>query len=231
MAWRQRGAPARRGQPSPWRVRCLALGVNVAVIFYSMYGSTAALARAVATGAEREGADVRLLKVAELASEDEIAKSPRRLAVRAANADLPLATNDDLVWADAVAFGSPTRYGNMCAQLKAFIDQTGKLWLSGMLVGKVAAVFCSTSTMHGGQESTLLSMMIPLFHLGFLVQGLPYAEVEQMSMEEIHGGSPYGASSVSGPRSDHPPTEIDLTLARALGRRLALVARRLKGEG
>lgn len=201
--------------------------MNVAVIFYSMYGNTAALARAVAEGAERAGASVRLRQVAELVPPDVVAQTPRLRAAREALAPIPLATNDDLLWANGVAFGSPTRYGNMCAQLKNFLDQTGKLWLSGELVGKVAAVFCSTSTMHGGQETTLVSMMIPLFHLGFVVHGLPYAEAEQMSMEDIHGGSPYGASSVSGPNGERPPTEIDLTLARALGRRLAITAGKL----
>lgn len=205
------------------------LCMNVAVIFYSAYGNTATLATAVAEGAERVGASVRFRRVAELLPPEAVAKNDRMRAIQAQYAEVPLAANDDLLWADGVAFGSPTRYGNMCAQLKSFIDQTGSLWLSGALVGKVAGVFCSTSTIHGGQESTLLTMMVPLFHLGFLVQGLPYAEAEQMSMEEIHGGSPYGVSSVSGPRADQAPTEIDRTLARALGRRIALVAGRLRG--
>ncbi len=204
--------------------------MNIGVIFYSMTGNTAALARAVAEGAERAGADVRLRQVPNLTSPDEIARNPRMRDAKAQLASIPLATNDDLLWANGVAFGSPTRYGNMCAELKRFIDQTGKLWLSGALVGRVAGVFCSTMTMHGGQESTLLSMMIPLFHLGFIVHGLPYAEAEQTSMEDIHGGSPYGASSVSGASAARPPTEIDLTLARALGRRLAIVAGKLREE-
>ena len=204
--------------------------MNVAVIYYSMTGNTAALAGAIAEGAERAGATVRLRQVAELVPAEVIAKNPRARAAREKAAAVPLATNDDLLWADGVAFGSPTRYGNMSAQLKSFLDQTGKLWLSGDLVGKVAGVFCSTSTMHGGQETTLTTMMLPLFHLGFLIQGLPYAEAEQMSMNEIHGGSPYGVSSVSGPQGDRLPTEIDLTLARALGRRIALVAGRLHEE-
>jgi NAD(P)H dehydrogenase (quinone) len=203
--------------------------MNVAVIFYSLYGNTAALASAVAAGAEAAGATVRLLRVPDLTQPGE-EPSPRARAARERLSSIPFASNDDLVWADAVAFGSPTRYGNMCAELKRFIDQTGSLWLSGALVGKIAGVFCSTSTLHGGQESTLLSMMVPLFHLGFVIQGLPYAEVEQMSMDEIHGGSPYGVSSVSGGRADRAPTEIDLTLSRALGRRLALLAGRLRGE-
>jgi NAD(P)H dehydrogenase (quinone) len=202
--------------------------MNVAVIYYSMYGNTAALASAVAEGAERAGAVVRLRQVPELVPADVIQRNAKTRAVKEKHAAIPMATNDDLLWADGVAFGSPTRYGNMSAQLKNFIDQTGKLWLSGDLVGRVAGVFCSTSTMHGGQETTLVSMMIPLFHLGFVMQGLPYAEAEQMSMDEIHGGSPYGVSSVSGAGGDRAPTEIDLTLARALGRRIALVAGRLR---
>ena len=206
------------------------MAVNIAVIFYSMLGNTAALARAVAEGAERAGASVRLLQVPELVPPDVIAKNPQMRAVKEALAAVPMATNDDLVWADGVAFGTPTRYGNMSAQLKNFIDQTSKLWLSGVLVGKIAGVFCSTATMHGGQETTLVSMMIPLFHLGFIVHGLPYAEAEQMSMDDIHGGSPYGVSSVSGTGGARPPTEIDLTLARALGRRLSIAAGRLRED-
>jgi len=203
--------------------------MRVAVVFYSMYGNTARLARTVAEGAESAGAAVRMCQAAELLPADVIERNPRIRETKQALADVPVATNDDLLWADGVAFGSPTRYGNMCAQLKSFIDQTGKLWLSGDLVGKVAGVFCSTSTVHGGQETTLISMILPLLHLGFIIQGLPYTEVEQMSMEEIHGGSPYGASSVSGGQANRPPTEIDLTLARALGRRIATTAGKLRG--
>lgn len=202
--------------------------MQIAVIFYSMYGNTAALARAIGEGAEDAGAEVRLRQVKELVPEEIVQANPRMREVKAALASMPFATNDDLLWADGVLFGSPTRYGNMCAQLKQFFDQTGRLWLSGLLVGKVAGVFCSTSTMHGGQETTLVSMMLPLFHLGFVVHGLPYAEAEQMSMDDIHGGSPYGVSSVSGPSSDRPPTQIDLTLARAHGRRVAIAAGKLR---
>lgn len=194
-----------------------------------MYGTTAALARAVGEGATEAGAELRLRQVEELIPKETIDKNQRLAETKRELSSIPFATNDDLLWADGVLFGSPTRYGNMCAQLKQFIDRTGPLWLPGMLVGKVAGVFCSTSTLHGGQETTLVSMMIPLFHLGFIIHGLPYAEVEQMSMQEIHGGSPYGASSVSGPNADRPPTEIDLTLARALGRRVAMAAGKLRG--
>lgn len=200
------------------------------MVFYSLTGNVAELAREVAQGAERAGAEVRVRRVPELLPEETFTANARLAATRAQLAAIPEASLEDLRWADAVAFGSPTRFGNMSAQLKLFFDRTAPLWSAGELVGKVAGVFCSTATLHGGQESTLLSMMIPLFHLGFLVQGLPYSEAEQMSMEEPHGGSPYGASSVSGARADRLPTEIDRTLARALGRRLAQVAGRLRGE-
>lgn len=199
---------------------------RIAVIFYSMTGNVAVLARAIARGAAEEDARVRLRRVEELLPPDKLSEAARR--AQAQIADVPLATLDDLVWADGIAFGSPTRYGNMAAQLKQFIDGTGALWLKGALVGKVASVFTSTGTQHGGQESTLLTMMVPLFHLGFLLMGLPYAESRQMEMESIHGGSPYGVSSVSGMGADRTPTETDLSLARALGRRLARAAAKLR---
>ncbi len=202
--------------------------MNVLVVFYSMTGNTLELAKAVKDGAEEHGAVVRMRQVRELIPDYVFSRKPELWRTKEAMKDIPFATNDDLRWADGVAFGSPTRYGNMSAQLKEFIDGTGELWMKGELVGKVATVFTSTGTQHGGQESTLLSMMFPLFHLGFLVQGLPYAEQQQMGMEYIHGGSPYGASSVSGPDGTRRPTDNDLTLARAAGRRLAVSAQALK---
>ncbi|OFZ82226.1 MAG: NAD(P)H:quinone oxidoreductase, type IV [Bdellovibrionales bacterium RIFOXYD1_FULL_55_31] len=205
--------------------------MNILVVFYSMTGNTATLARAIAKGAREQGAAVRLRQVRELMPEEVIQKRPDLQKVKDSLKDVPLATNDDLVWADGVAFGSPTRYGNMSAQLKQFLDGTGSLWMSGTLVGKVASVFTSTSTQHGGQESTLLSMMVPLFHLGYIMLGLPYAEQAQMTMEDIHGGSPYGVSSISGVDSKRAPTEVDLALASALGKRLALAAARLAVPG
>lgn len=203
---------------------------KILVVFYSMTGNVAALAKAVAEGAETAGATIRLRQVEELIPNEVIHKRPELLKVKTQLKDIPVATNDDLVWADGVAFGSPTRYGNMTAQMKEFIDKTGGLWMKGSLVGKAACVFTSTSTQHGGQESTLLSMMVPLFHLGFIVQGLPYAEQAQMGMEQIHGGSPYGVSSVSGAQSNRSPTSVDLELARALGRRLTQTASKLRSE-
>jgi len=202
--------------------------VKILVVYYSMTGNVAQLAKAVAEGAQRAGAEVRIRQVAELMPEEELRKRPVLLGIKDQYKHIPLASNADLEWADGVAFGSPTRYGNMTAQLKEFIDQTGKLWLAGTLTGKLASVFTSTATQHGGQESTLISMMVPLFHLGFIIQGFPYVEQSQMSMEGIHGGSPYGISSVSGPMAQRPPTKLDLDMAAALGKRLAENAAKLR---
>jgi NAD(P)H dehydrogenase (quinone) len=201
--------------------------MKVLVVFYSMTGNVFRLAQAVVEGALDEGAEVRLRKVQELIPPEVIQSKPHLLAGRELTASIEVATNDDLRWAEGVCFGSPTRYGNMAAQLKNFIDQTGELWLQGALVGKVAGCFTSSGTQHGGQESTLLSMMVPLLHLGFLIQGLPYSEQGQMGVAEVHGGSPYGVSSISGPDARRAPTAVDLELARALGRRVALAAHRL----
>lgn len=204
--------------------------VKILVVFYSMTGNVARLAQALAEGAQIEGANVRLRQVKELMPESVIQKRPNIREAKEKMKEIPIAELDDLEWADGVAFGSPTRYGNMASQMKQYIDTTGKFWVSGALVGKVACVFTSTSTQHGGQESTLLSMMIPLFHLGFLLLGLPYAEQAQTGMNQIQGGSPYGVSSVSGMNADRAPLEVDLDLARALGRRLAQAAWKLKQE-
>lgn len=202
--------------------------MNILIAYYSMTGSVHELALAIAEGAKSAGAEVRVRQVKELVPDADIEKRPASKRTRELKKSIPFATHDDLRWADGVAFGSPTRYGNMCSQLKQFIDGTGSLWLSGALVGKAACVFTSTATQHGGQESTLLSMMVPLFHLGFVVVGLPYSETDQMSLNHIHGGSPYGVSSISGPENSLKPTDIDLKLARAQGRRLADVAEKLR---
>ena len=201
---------------------------KILVVFYSMTGNVAALAKAIADGAEKEGAEVRMRQVTDSLPQAVVDSHPEIKKVKAELKSVPFATLDDLKWADGVAFGSPTRYGNMASQLKMYIDMTGPLWLSGELVGKVASAFTSTATQHGGQETTLLSMIVPLFHLGFIIQGLPYAEKEQMGMGGIHGGSPYGASSVSGPGGNFKPTEVDLKLASALGKRLTSTTAKLR---
>jgi len=200
---------------------------NVLVVFYSMYGNVAKLAKAVAEGAEQvENVEVRIRQVPESVPKEIIEKSPRMKKVKEELKDIPFATMNDLVWADGIAFGSPTRYGNMAAQMKQFIDQTGGLWAQGKLINKVAGFFTSTSTPHGGQETTLITMMIPMFHHGMLIVGIPYSE-PRISAMELGGGSPYGASSISGPTADKPPTENDLEIAKTLGRRVAEIAKKL----
>ena len=203
--------------------------MKVLVVYYSMYGNTFRLARAVDEGAkEVEEAEVSLKTVQELVPDEIIQKSPAAMKAKKEQKDIPIATLDDLKEADAVIFGSPTRFGNMCAQLRNFLDQTGPLWAKGALIGKPTGVFTSTSTLHGGQESTLLSMMITLLHHGMIIVGIPYSEEKLFTTKG--GGSPYGASSVSGQRADQFPTEDDLALARALGKRVAQIAKKLEGR-
>jgi len=203
---------------------------KVLVVFYSMYGNTAKLASAVAKGAKQiEDMEVRIRQVPELISREKIEKNRRMKKVKEELKDIPLAVMDDLVWADGIAFGSPTRYGNMAAQMKQYIDQTGGLWAQGKLVNKVAGFFTSTSTPHGGQETTLVTMMIPMFHHGMIIVGVPYSE-PRLSAMELSGGSPYGASSVSGPNADRPPTANDLEIAKTLGRRIAEIAKKVSSE-
>ncbi|KPL03264.1 MAG: NAD(P)H-quinone oxidoreductase [candidate division Zixibacteria bacterium SM23_73_2] len=201
--------------------------MKILVLYYSMYGNVFKLAQAVAEGAKKvEGSEVSLKTVPELVAEDIIEKSPGAKKAKEQQEDIPVATLDDLGDADGVIFGSPTRFGNMCAQLRQFLDQTGELWQKGALIGKPAGFFCSTSTVHGGQETTLVSMMLTAIHHGMLVVGIPYSE--QRLLTTKGGGSPYGASSVSGMMSDQLPTEDDLELAFALGKRVAEIAKKLK---
>jgi NAD(P)H dehydrogenase (quinone) len=192
--------------------------LNVLVAFYSRYGSTRALAEAIEEGAkEVEGAEVRMRRVADLAPESVISADARWLAARDEMAALyPEPTSEDLEWCDALFLGTPTRYGNATAEVKLFIDKTGPLWLRGALVDKVASVFTSTSTTHGGNESTILSLMNPLMHLGMIVITPGYADPIMFS-----AGTPYGASSVSGPNADELPTENDMAVARFVGKRVA----------
>lgn len=192
------------------------MNTNVLITFYSRYGNTRALAEAIAEGARQVGnAEVRLRRVGDLAPENVISNDERWAETRKSMMEAyPEPTNDDLEWADAIFFGSPTRYGNVSAELKLFIDKTGPLWLAGRLVDKVASVFTSTSTIHGGNESTLLSLLNPLLHLGMIVVAPGYADPITFV-----AGSPYGATSVSGPDADEPPTDADLAVARFIGKR------------
>jgi len=201
--------------------------MKVKVIFYSMYGHTYRLAEAVAEGArEVEGAEVELLQVPELVPEPILEQSGAKQA-RAAFAHIPVAEVDDLADADALIFGTPTRFGNMCSQMRNFLDQTGALWVQGALIGKVGSVFTSTGTQHGGQETTITSFHSTLLHQGMLIVGVPYSEVRQSTLAEITGGSPYGASTITGSDGSRWPSENELAIARFQGRHVATIAAKL----
>jgi len=195
--------------------------VKVAIIYYSATGSTHRLATAVRDGAEGAGAEVRLHRVKELASDDEIASNEGWSAHRAGTSDVAEATHDDLLWADALIFGTPTRFGNVSAQLKQFIDGTGLLWRDGRLADKVVSGFVSTGTFHGGQETTLLALYTSMYHWGAIVVAPGYTAPVQWDV-----GNPYGASSTSN-NGMLPPSSVELNAARYLGQRTADVARRL----
>lgn len=202
---------------------------NVLVVFYSMTGNVARLAKAIAEGAkEVEEVEVRLRQVEDLLPQEIIETDKRIKRTKEELSDIPFAKSEDLVWAHGIAFGSPTRFGNVAAQLKQFIDQQGSLWAEGMLENKVAGFFTSTATQHGGQESTILTAMVPAFHFGMIVVGVPYSERRLLSLD-MGGGGPYGPSSVSGPDAKRPPDERELAVARAMGRRIATLAQAVKG--
>lgn len=196
---------------------------RVLVLYYSSYGHVEAMAEAVAEGARGlDGTQVDLKRVPELVPEEIARKSNMKLDQSA-----PLAVPNDLADYDAIVFGTPTRYGNMCAQMRNFLDQTGGLWLSGVLNGKVGSVFASTATQHGGQETTLTSFHTTLLHLGMVIVGLPYAAAGQMTMDEISGGSPYGATTIAGGDGSRMPSANELELARFQGRHVASIAAKL----
>jgi len=201
--------------------------MKVLVVFYSTYGHIYKMAQAVAEGVrEVKGAEAELKRVPETLSSDILAKMGATEAQRVVT-DLPTVSVDDLSAADAIIFGTPTRFGNMCGQMKQFLDSTAALWQSGALVGKPAGVFTSTATQHGGQESTILSFHITLLHLGMIIVGLPYAFQGQMRIDEISGGSPYGASTIAGGKGERFPSENELDAARFQGRHVAQIATRL----
>ena len=202
-------------------------GVKIKVIFYSMYGHTYRLAVSIADGArEVRNSDVELLQVSELVPAEILEKSGAKKA-RLAFSDVPFAKPADLVNADAIIIGTPTRFGNMCAQMRNFLDQTGSLWAQNAFVGKIGSAFTSSSTQHGGQETTLITIYITLLHLGMIIVGLPYSEIRQTTMSEITGGSPYGTSSVTGASGSRMPSENELAMARFQGRHVATIAGKL----
>lgn len=201
--------------------------MKVLIVFYSMYGHIYGMARAVAEGArEVDGAEVVLRRVPETLPDDVLEKMGA-VEAQKAFADVPVCTVDELAQADAVIFGTPTRFGNMCGQMRQFLDATGQLWFEGSLVGKVGSVFASSATQHGGQESTILSFHITLLHQGFVIVGLPYAFQGQMGIDEITGGSPYGASTITGGQGERMPSENELAAARYQGKHVAGIASKL----
>jgi NAD(P)H dehydrogenase (quinone) len=201
--------------------------VKVQVVFYSMYGHIYTMAEAVVAGARQvEGAEVALYQVPELVPADALERSGAA-AARKTFAHVPVAKPDQLADADALIFGTPTRFGNMCAQMRNFLDQTGGLWMKGSLVGKVGSAFTSTASQHGGQETTLTSFHTTLLHLGMVVVGVPYAEQRLVNMNEITGGTPYGASTLAGTDGKRQPSENELGIAQFQGRHVASIARAL----
>ena len=198
---------------------------KVLVLYYSSWGHVEKMALAAAEGAKSvQGVEVDVKRVPELVP-DAVAQQFHYKTDQAA----PIAEPNELADYDAVIFGTPTRYGNMAAQMKNFIDQTGGLWAQGKLVGKVGSVFTSTATQHGGQETTLTSFHTVLLHHGMVIVGLPYAYAGQMDMSHVHGGTPYGASTLAGGDGSLQPTEIDLEGARFQGRHVAEITKKLFG--
>jgi len=203
--------------------------MNVLVLYYSMYGHIHRMAEAVAEGVgEVAGARAVLRRVPETLSEEVLAKMG---AVEAQKgfAHVPVCTIEELTGYDAIIFGTPTRFGNMCGQMRQFLDATGQIWFTGGLVGKVGSVFTSSATQHGGQESTILTFHTFLLHQGMVIVGLPYTFAGQMRIDEITGGSPYGASTIAGGKGERLPSDNELAAARFQGRHVAEIAARLAG--
>lgn len=204
--------------------------MKVLIVYYSTYGHVHKMAEAIAEGVkEVSGAEAVMRRVPETLP-DEVLEKMGAVEAQKAMTHVPICTVDELDSADAVIFGTPTRFGNMCGQMRQFLDATGQLWSKGALVGKVGSVFTSSATQHGGQESTILSFHITLLHHGFVVVGLPYAFQGQMRIDEITGGSPYGASTIAGGSGERMPSENELDAARFQGRHVAQIASKLKDE-
>lgn len=198
---------------------------RILVLYYSMYGHIETMANAIAEGARKvEGADVAVKRVPEIMPEDVAREAGAKLDQPA-----PVATVDELPDYDAIIFGTPTRFGNMCAQMRNFLDQTGKHWANGALVGKIGSVFTSTATQHGGQETTITSFHSTLLHQGMVIVGVPYTCQGLTVMDEISGGSPYGASTLADGDGSRQPSRNELDIARFQGEHVAKLAVKLGG--
>ena len=201
--------------------------MKVLIAYYSMYGHIQKMAEAVKEGASQVGgADIQVRRVPETLSE-EVLERMGALAFQKSIAHVPICKVEDLAAADAIIFGTPTRFGNMCGQMRQFLDATGGLWAKGALVGKVGSVFTSSGTQHGGQESTILTFHPTLLHHGMIIVGLPYAFAGQMRTDEITGGSPYGASTIAGGQGERLPTENELNAARFQGKHVSEITAKL----
>ena len=198
------------------------------ILFYSVYGHIYEMAQAVSEGVKAAGLEPVLRKAPETLP-DKVMEAIGGLEPRKAWAHIPEATIQDLIDAEAIIIGSPTRFGGMCGQMRSFLDSTGGLFAKGALVGKVGSFFTSSNTQHGGQESTILTSMPFFLHQGLVYAGLPYSFSEQTSVAEIVGGSPYGASTIAGGDGSRRPTKIDLDGARYLGEHVGKIAAKLRG--
>ena len=199
----------------------------VQIVFYSMYGHVWKMAEAIAEGARQvTGSQVMLSQVPETLPQAVLEKMGA-VEAKKAFAHIPVAEASKLPAADAIILGSPTRYGSACGQMQSFLDTTGQLWFSGALIGKVGSIFTSTATQHGGQETTIVSMQTFLFHQGMVVVGCPYSAREMLTLTEITGGSPYGASTIAGSRGERQPTPNELAIARYQGKFVTDVATKL----
>jgi NAD(P)H dehydrogenase (quinone) len=203
--------------------------MKVLIPFYSLYGHIYKMAEAVAEGVTQvKGAEALIRRVPETLTA-EVLEKMGAVAAQKTMEHVPVCQVEDLAEAEAIIFGTPTRFGNMCGQMRQFLDGTGKLWMTGALVGKVGSVFTSSNTQHGGQETTITSFHLTLFHQGMVVVGLPYAFQGQMRMDEITGGSPYGASTIAGAKGERQPSDNELDAARFQGKHVATIAKKLAG--
>jgi len=204
------------------------MSTKIYVVFYSLYSHVYQLAEAIVEGAkEVKNTEVHLYQVSELMSEDALEKSGAK-ETRKTFSHVPYISPDQLGDADAIIFGTPTRFGNMAAQMRNFLDQTGGLWMKGGLIGKVGSVFTSTGTQHGGQETTITSFHTTLLHHGMVIVGVPYSEKRLMNMDEITGGTPYGASTLAGADGSRQTSDNELEIAKFQGRHVAEIAQKLK---
>jgi NAD(P)H dehydrogenase (quinone) len=202
------------------------------IVFYSMYGHIYRMTEAIAQGA-RDVPDVQvdIFRVPELVPDDILEKSGAK-AAQAAFTHIPIIKPEQLVGADGYIFGTPTRFGNMCSQMRNFLDQLGELWMKNTFVSKVGSVFTSSNSQHGGQETTITSFHTTLFHLGMIIIGVPYSETRLLTTQEISGGTPYGASTLAGDTGKRMPSENELAIARYQGKYVAEVTHALKkGKG